>query len=69
MFNLAINVLFMHSIINFHVSIPGLLKKNDVISSNGHRSFVRMTHVFDLEKCVISKTLLQVFKQENDLMQ
>ena len=27
-----------------------------------------MTQVFDLEKCSISKTLLQVFKRENDLI-
>ena len=43
--------------------------KFDVISSNAYRSVVRMTQVFDLEKCSISKTLLQVFKQENDLIQ
>ena len=34
----------------------------------GGGSVVRMTHVFDLEKGSISKTLLQVFKRENDLM-
>ena len=33
--------------------------KIDIISSNAYRS-VRMTQVFDLEKCSISKTLLQV---------
>ena len=27
-----------------------------------------MTQVFDLEKCSNSKTLLQVFKRENDLI-
>ena len=27
-----------------------------------------MTQVFDLEKCSISKTVLQVFKRENDLI-
>ena len=27
-----------------------------------------MTQVFDQEKCSITKTLLQVFKRENDLM-
>ena len=27
-----------------------------------------MTHVDDLEKCSISKTLLQVLKRENDLI-
>ena len=43
--------------------------KIEVISSNTYRSVVRMTQVFDLEKCSISKTLLQVFKRENDLMQ
>ena len=43
--------------------------KFDVISSNAYRCVVRMTQVFDLEKCSISKTLLQVFKPENDLMQ
>ena len=41
----------------------------DVIRSNGYRSVVRMTQVFDLEKGSLSKTLLQVFKRENDLMQ
>ena len=41
----------------------------DVVSSNAYRSVVRMTQVFDLEKYSISKTLLQVFKRENDLMQ
>ena len=43
--------------------------KINVISSNAYRSVVRMTQVFDLEKWSISKTLLQVFKLENDLMQ
>ena len=43
--------------------------KIEVISSNTYRSVVRMTQGFDLEKCSISKTLLQVFKRENDLMQ
>ena len=42
--------------------------KIDIISSNAYRSVVRMTQVFDLEKCSISKTLLQVFKRENDLI-
>ena len=36
--------------------------KIDIISSNAYRSVVRMTQVFDLEKCPFSKTLLQVFK-------
>ena len=40
-----------------------------VINSNAYRSVVRMTQVFYLEKGSISKTLLQVFKGENDLMQ
>ena len=43
--------------------------KIDAISSNAYRSVVRMTQVFDLEKCSFSKTSLQVFKRENDLMQ
>ena len=43
--------------------------KIDVISSNAYRSVVGMTQVFDLEKCSFLKTLLQVFKRENDLMQ
>ena len=43
--------------------------KIDVISSKAYRSVVRMTQVFDLVKCSISKTLMQVFKRENDLMQ
>ena len=34
--------------------------KFDVISSNMYRSVVRITQVFDLEKCSILKTLLQV---------
>ena len=43
--------------------------KIDVISRNAYRSVVRMAQVFDLNKCSISKTLLQVFKRENGLMQ
>ena len=43
--------------------------KIGVISSKAYKSVVRMTQVFDLEKCSISKTLLHVFKRENDLMQ
>ena len=43
--------------------------KFDVICCNAYRSVARMTQVFDLEKGSISKTLLQVFKRENDLMQ
>ena len=42
--------------------------KIDYISSKAYRSVVRMTQDFDLEKCSISKTLLQVLKRENDLM-
>ena len=42
--------------------------KIDVISSYPYRSVVRMTRVFDLKKCSFSKTLLQVFKRENDLI-
>ena len=42
--------------------------KIDIISSNAYSSFARMTQVVDLEKCSISKTLLQVFKRENDLI-
>ena len=41
--------------------------KIDIISSKTYRSVVKMTQIFDLEKCSISKTLLQVFKQENGL--
>ena len=33
--------------------------KIDVISGNAYRSVVRMTQVFDLEICSISKTLLK----------
>ena len=42
--------------------------KIDIISSNTYRSVVRMTQVFNLEKCSISKTLLQVFKREKGLI-
>ena len=42
--------------------------KIDIISSKAYKSVVRMTQVFDLEKCSISKTLLQVFKRENGLI-
>ena len=42
--------------------------KIDAICSYAYRSVVRMTHVFDLETCSILKTLLQVFKRENDLI-
>ena len=45
-----------------------ILYKIDIISSNAYRTVVRMTQVFDLEKCSISKKLLQVFKRENDLI-
>ena len=72
----AIHVLMIHSIfvmLSFFSFLFSLLYvqyyKIDVISSNGYRSVVRMTQVFDLEKGSISKTLLQVFKRENDLMQ
>ena len=78
----AINVLMIHSIfvmllffsffsllyVQYKYSILDSLQI-DVISSNGYRSVVRMTQVIDLEKGSISKTLLQVFKGENDLMQ
>ena len=42
----------------------------DIISSNAYtcRNVVRMAQVFDLEKCSISKRLLQVFKRENNFM-
>ena len=43
--------------------------KIEVINSNAYRSVIMMTQVFDLEKCSILKTSLQVFKRENDLMQ
>ena len=42
--------------------------KIDIINREAYKSVVRMTQVFDLEICSISKTLLQVFKQENDLI-
>ena len=74
----AINVLMINSIFvmllfffflyfTYSISILDSLQI-DVISSNGYRSVVRMTQVFDLEKGSISKTFLQVFKRENDLM-
>ena len=75
----AIHVLLIHSIfvVAFIVFFFSLLYVQytysgfvtNLTSSAAHRSVVRMTQVFDLEKCSISKTLLQVFKRENDLMQ
>ena len=51
------------------VKVLWIRYKIDVISSNAYRSVVRMTQVFEPEKCSISKTLLQVFNRENDLIQ
>ena len=77
---MAIHVLLIHSIFvvayilfffsfTLHtVNVFCICYKIDIISSNTYRSAVRMTQVFDLEKCSISKTLLQVFKRENDLI-
>ena len=45
-----------------------ILYKIDIISKIAYRRVVRMTQVFDLGKCSISKMLLQVFKRENDLI-
>ena len=60
-------ILFFFLYFMYSISILDSLQI-DVISSNGYRSVVRMTQVFDLEKGSISKTLLQVFKRENDLI-
>ena len=77
----AIHVLLIHSILSLllffyflffnlrTVYVFWIRYKFDVISSNAYRSVVRMAQVFDLEKCSISKMLLQVFKRENDLIQ
>ena len=77
----AINVLLIHSIfvvafILFFffftlrtVYVFWIRYKFDVINNNAYRSVVMMTQFFDLDKCSISKTLLQVLKQENGLMQ
>ena len=75
----AIHVLLIHSIFVAFVFLgvfllyvqytySAFVTKIDTISSNAYRSVVRMTQVFDLEKCYILKTLLQVFKRENDLI-
>ena len=68
-------MLLIHSIFFFSffftlhtVYVFWIRYKIDVISSNGYRNVVRMTHVFDLEKCSISKTLLHVFRREKDLI-
>ena len=76
----AIHVLLIHSILSLllffsffftlrTVYVFWIRNKFDVICSNAYRSVVRLTQVFDLEKCSISKMLLQVFKRENDLIQ
>ena len=39
-----------------------------IISCNAYKSIVRKPQVFDLEKCSISKTFVQAFKRENDLI-
>ena len=41
--------------------------KFDVINSNTYRSVVRMTQVFDLENCSVSKTLLHVLSEKMTL--
>ena len=74
----AIHVLMIHSIFVvafifflyflYVVYVFCIRYKIDIISSNAYRSFVRMTQVFYLKKCSISKMLLQVFKRENDLI-
>ena len=67
----SIFVFFFYSFLFFFtlrtVYVFWIRYKFDVISSNTHRSGVRITQVFDLDKCSISKTLLQVFKREMTL--
>ena len=61
-------ILFFFSLLNVQYTYSAFVIKIDIISSNTYRSVVRMTQVFDLEKCSISETLMQVFKRENDLI-
>ena len=60
---------FFFTLRTVYVHVFWIRYKIDVISSNVYRSVVRMTQIFDLEIYSISKTLLQVFKREKDLMQ
>ena len=52
----------------YSIRILHSLQKNDIISSNAYRSVVRMTQVFDLGKCSISRPFLQDFNRVNDLV-
>ena len=62
-------LLFFFSFLYFRTVFVFCIRyKIDIISSNACRSVARMTQVFDLEKCFISKTWFQVFKRENDLI-
>ena len=56
-------IIFSFSLLYVQYTFPGFITKLT------YRSVVRLTQVFDREKCSLSKTLLQVFKRENDLMQ
>ena len=67
-FVVAFILFFFSSLLYVQYTYSAFAAKIDIISSNAYRSVVRITQVFDLEKCSISKTLLQVFKRENDLI-
>ena len=68
--SILLSLLFFYffSLLYVQYTYSAFVTKNDIISSNAHRSVVRMTQVFDLEKCSILKTLLRDFKRENDLI-
>ena len=55
------------SLLYVKYTYSAFVTKNDIISSNAYRSVVRMTQAFDLEKCSISKTLLQVSSKKMTL--
>ena len=67
-FVIAFILFFFYSLLYVQYTYSAFVKKSDIISSNAYSSVVRMTQVFDLEKCSISKALLEVFKRENDLI-
>ena len=51
-------ILFFFTLLYVQYTYSGFVTK-----LTSYRSVVRMTQVFDLEKCFISKTLSQVFKR------
>ena len=62
-------ILFFFSLLYVQYTYSAFVTKlTSTAVLNAYRSVVRMTQLFDLDKCSISKTLLRVFKRENDLI-